>query len=229
MNRSIATYSIVCILCLLQPIALANPLEQFVQAVTAQPASSNYAHLPRVRPQSDINKNGINDADDLIEAARQEAGRRPLYKSAYYRGGYPPPSEGVCTDVIWRAFAHVGYDLKKKLDADIAKNPSLYPRAKKPDPHIDFRRVPNMNVFLKRHAKSLSTKIAPHNKELLAAWQGGDIVVFSNPDHIAIVSEKRNDAGIPLLLHNQGPWATEGDDFMDWYNRGIVAHYRFFH
>ena len=31
----------------------------------------------------------------------------------------------------------------------------------------------------------------------------------------------------PLLLHNDGPWASEGDDFMSWYERGIVAHYRF--
>ena len=219
----------VCLLSGLQAVAApANPLERLVQAFSPDGASPRYEDLPRIRPASDRNKNGINDADDLIEGARLEAQRRPVYKSAYYRGGYPPATEGVCTDVIWRAFAHTGFDLKKSLDADIAKHPTLYPRAKKPDPHIDFRRVPNMLVFFKRHATSLSTRIAPHDKHTLVEWQGGDIVVFANPDHIAVLSDKRNSEGIPLLLHNQGPWATEGDDFMAGYERGIVAHYRFF-
>lgn len=160
----------------------------------------------------------------LIEGAREEAGRRPWYRSAYYSGGFPPENEGVCTDLIWRALIFAGYDLKRAMDADIRKNKPAYPRVGKPDPNIDFRRVPNQAAFFRRHATTLTTRMDGAN---LAAWQPGDIVVFTNPDHIAILSDKRNEDGIPLLLHNQGPFATEGDDFMAWYERGIVAHFRF--
>lgn len=162
----------------------------------------------------------------LIEGAREEAERMPLYRSAYYSGGYPPAEEGVCTDLIWRAFKHAGYDLKKMIDADIRKNKTAYPRTQgKIDPNIDFRRVPNQAAFFRRHAQTLGTRITP--QAALAEWQAGDIVVFTNPDHIAILSDKRNGDGIPFLLHNQGPFASEGDDFMAWYTRGIVAHFRF--
>ena len=58
--------------------------------------------IPRVVSTLDANRNGINDTDDLITGARLEAERKPVYKSAYYVGGHPPETEGVCTDVIWR-------------------------------------------------------------------------------------------------------------------------------
>lgn len=160
----------------------------------------------------------------LLEGARAEVARRPWYRSAYYAGGHPPAFEGVCTDLVWRAFAHAGYDLKTAMDADIRKNRSAYPRVTKPDANIDFRRVPNQAAFFRRHAKTLTTKIDGDN---LASWLPGDIAVFANPDHIAIASDKHSKDGIPLLLHNQGPFATEGNDFMAWYNRGIIAHFRF--
>lgn len=168
------------------------------------------------KPQAFIRK--------LLDGAREDVARRSLYRSAYYSGGYPPEGEGVCTDLIWRAFKHAGYDLKKNMDADIRKNRSAYPRVTKPDGNIDFRRVPNQTAFFRRHAEAFTNRI---DKASLPSWQAGDIVVFANPDHIAILSDKRNPDGIPLLLHNQGPFASEGDDFIAWYARGIVAHFRF--
>lgn len=184
-------------------------------------------NIPRVRSSLDSNNNGTNDTDDLILGAREETRRAPFYRSAYYRGGFPPEEEGVCTDVIWRAFKYAGYDLKAMIDKDIRANPRAYPRAAKPDPHIDFRRVPNQRAFFVRHGLTLTTEIIPGNKENLAKWQPGDIVTFTNPDHIAILSDKRNYEGIPLLLHNDGPVASEADAFMRWYNKGITGHYRF--
>ncbi len=184
--------------------------------------------IPRIISVSDKNNNGISDTDDFIAGGRAEAERAPLYTSNYYQGGYPPDNEGVCTDVIWRAFRDAGYDLKGMVDKDIRINPRAYPRVGgKPDPNIDFRRVPNLNVFFARHAQKLTTEIIPEDADNLALWQGGDIAVFKNPDHIAILSDRRNSRGIPYLLHNDGPFAREGDDFMNWYMRGIVAHYRF--
>lgn len=184
--------------------------------------------IPRVISKSDANQNGVSDTDDIIEGARQEAKRRPIYKSAYYVGGFPPETEGVCTDVIWRAFQYAGYDLKALIDADIKANTKAYPRtAGKPDRHIDFRRVPNQLVFFKRHAQVLTTELIPGDRENMAQWQPGDIVTFKGPDHIAILSTIRNSEGLPYLIHNDGPWASEGDDFPFWAERGITGHFRF--
>ena len=190
--------------------------------------SASEWNIPRVISKTDKNKNGASDTDDLIEGGRSEAKRAPIYRSAYYKGGYPPASEGVCTDVIWRAFKYAGYDLKAMVDADIKANPGAYPRVGgKPDPNIDFRRVPNLRSFFKRHGQSLTMTIIPNDRANLVLWQPGDIVTFKDPDHVAILSAKRNSEGIPWLLHNDGPWASEGDDFMAWAARGITGHYRY--
>lgn len=165
--------------------------------------------------------------EELLAGARAEVSRRPWYKSGYYSGGYPPLHEGVCTDLIWRAFRDAGINLKDLIDADIKAEPSAYPRVNgRPEPNIDFRRVPNQSVFFSRHAEVLSIAFRPADKAVMSGWKAGDIVVFKNPDHIAIVSDKTNRNGVPLLLHNDGPWAREGDDFESWAKKGLVAHYR---
>lgn len=189
--------------------------------------SSAWDDLPRLRSRSDKNNNGISDTEDIIAGARAYVQKRPLYRSAYYRGGYPPDGEGVCTDVVWAALRHAGYDLRQGMAADIRANRGQYKRVGTPDANIDFRRVPNQIVYFKRHGKALGTVIKPGDRENLAQWQPGDIVTFANPDHVAILSDKRNREGVPYLLHNQGPWAEESDDFMYWYGRGITGHFRF--
>ena len=181
----------------------------------------------RVVSLLDTNGNGVSDTDDLIAGAREEVARAPGYVSRYHRGGFPPDDEGVCTDLVWRAFRYAGYDLKRLVDADIRAEPAAYPRARKPDANIDFRRVPNQRAFFARHGLTLSTAIIPGDADNLSAWQPGDIVTFTNPDHIAILSDRRNAEGIPFLLHNDGPVASEEDAFMRWYERGITGHYRF--
>lgn len=164
---------------------------------------------------------------DLLAGARAEVSRRPWYTSGYYRGGYPPDDVGVCTDLVWRAFRSAGIELKERIDADIKASPPAYPRVgSRPDRNIDFRRVPNQSAFFRRHASVLSTAFNPAEASSLAHWQPGDLVVFKGPDHIAIISDKKNRKGVPYLLHNDGPWASEGDDFAKWAARGIVAHYR---
>lgn len=170
----------------------------------------------------------IDDLADIVKGARTEVERSPRYVSTYYSGGYPPVSEGVCTDVIWRAFREAGYDLKGMVDKDIASNPAAYPRVEgAPDPNIDFRRVPNLVSFFKRHASILSIKVVPNNIGNLSLWQGGDIVVYGAPLwHIGIVSDKRRDDGVPLLIHNGGPYAAENDMLLDWPSP-IIYHFRF--
>lgn len=147
--------------------------------------------------KNDMDNDGIDDYTDILQGARKEAESKPKYKSAYYSGGYPPDSEGVCTDVIWRAFKNAGYNLKDMVDEDIKNNVEKYPRVSgKPDPNIDFRRVPNLKVYFERNAITLTTDLSK-----IEEWQPGDIVVFGT-SHIGIISDKRNKKGIPYLIHN---------------------------
>lgn len=184
--------------------------------------------VPRIQVDSDKDGDGIKDMDDILEGARKDAANKPRYRSAYYKGGYPPDNEGVCTDVIWRALKNAGYNLKEMVDKDIQENIEDYPRvAGKPDPNIDFRRVKNLIPFFKKYALVLTTKVVPWDKDNLKKWQGGDIVVFGEPlEHIAIVSDKRREDGIPYIIHNGGPYTKENDQLLDWPSP-IIYHFRF--
>ena len=190
-------------------------------------ADNKWDELPRVISSHDQNNNGISDTEDLIVGAREAVKLAPVYKNDYYSGGYPPATEGVCTDIIWQAMKYAGYDFKAMIDADMKANPKAYPKTSQPDTNINFRRVPNVKTYFARHGESLDTEIKPNDPENLATWQPGDIVTFANPDHVVILSDKRNVAGIPLVLHNDGPVASEEDAFMRWYERGITGHFRY--
>jgi uncharacterized protein len=185
--------------------------------------------IKKIQFNSDKNNNGIDDLDDILIGARQEVKNKTKYKNAYYVGGYPPADEGVCTDVVSRALKNAGYDLKTYIDNDIKNNLSNYSASvKTPDPNIDFRRVKNQYVFLKRFATNLTTDVIPNDKSNLALWQGGDIVVLDRAEHIAIVSDKRRIDGVPLIIHNNYLYAKEEDYLMVWAkNKRIIGHFRF--
>ena len=175
-----------------------------------------------LKSKNDEDGDGIDDYTDILEGAKLEAERKPRYKSEYYVGGYPPDDEGVCTDVIWRALKNAGYSLKEMVDEDIKNNVENYPRVEgKPDPNIDFRRVPNLKVYFERNQISLTTNL---NK--IEEWQPGDIVAFGK-SHIGIISDKRNKQGIPFLLHNGGQPLRE-ENILEAYNNyeKISGHYR---
>ncbi len=58
----------------------------------------------------------------------------------------------------------------------------------------------------------------------IRAWQGGDIVIFSN--HIAIVSDRRNKDGVCLILHHANPFQLSfEEDGLSWYGQ-IRGHFR---
>ena len=172
--------------------------------------------------ETDYDNDGIDDYTDILQGARLEAERKPKYKSEYYSGGYPPDTEGVCTDVIWRALKNAGYLLKDMIDEDIKNNVKKYPRVQgKPDPNIDFRRVPNLKVYFQRNQISLTTDLNE-----ISEWQPGDIVAFGN-SHVGIISDKRNEKGIPFLIHNGGQPNRE-ENILEIYNNydKITGHYR---
>ncbi len=167
----------------------------------------------------DFDGDGLEDYADLLAGAKAEAKRRPRYKSVYYNGGYPPAEEGVCTDVIWRAFRDAGYSLREMVDQDIRNRPDAYPNIQKPDDNIDFRRVTNLHYFLEEYGVELTTDI-----DAIESWQPGDIVVFGNNKHIGIVSDKRNKKGQPYILHNGGQPMRE-EDYLP--RAKVTAHFRF--
>ncbi len=196
-----------------------------------EPEPEEQLIIERIICTSDKDGDGINDLDDILEGAHKDMENKPRYTDGYYDGGYPPDNEGVCTDVIWRAFKNAGYMLKDMIDEDIRRNTELYPRVQgRPDPNIDFRRVKNLRVFFDRFATILTTEIIPMDVENLKEWQGGDIVVFDDPlEHIAVVSDKRNEYGVPYIIHNCGPYTQENDMLLYWHENysPIIAHYRF--
>ncbi|MBB6697792.1 DUF1287 domain-containing protein [Clostridium algidicarnis] len=178
-----------------------------------------------IKSQNDYNENGIDDYTDILLGARKDALNKPVYKSVYYDGGYPPEKEGVCSDVIWRAFENAGYSLKDMVDEDINNNLLMYPRVGgKSEKNIDFRRVPNLKVYFDNNAASYS--LDPYE---ISQWQPGDIVIFGEDySHIAIVSDKRNSEGVSYIIHNAAQPKREEDALISYSKSlSITGHYRF--
>lgn len=171
----------------------------------------------------DKNGNGIDDYTDILVGAKKEAELKRMYRSAYYTGGYPPENEGVCTDIIWRSLKYAGYDLKQLVDTDIINNKKSYPNVQRPDPNIDFRRVPNLFTWFTQNTLSYRTDFAD-----MSEWNPGDIVFFSN-DHVAVVSDLVNEKGIPFIIHSYG---NDQDNFEEnqlesiKQQKGISGHFR---
>lgn len=168
--------------------------------------------IARYLSPCDRDGDGVDDQSDILAGARAYISAKPQYGSKYYPGGWPDDGCGVCTDVAAQALLAAGYDLQALLAADIAAAPEAYPQIEMPDPNIDFRRVVNLQVYFARNAQPLTTD--PRD---IAAWQGGDIVIF--PHHIAIVSDVRNRWGVPFLIHHANPYQLR-------YEEDVMAHYR---
>ncbi len=158
----------------------------------------------------------------VVAAARAQIGVVTAYDTGYYSGGYPPEGRGACTDVVEQALRKAGYDLKTKIDADMAQFPAAYPHDS--DPNINFRRVRNVKIFLDRQATSLPEELNNWDQ-----WQAGDIVTYDQIPgslwHIAVVSDRKNADGRPLLIHNYGAGVVEDDMLADW-PAPITGHYR---
>lgn len=176
------------------------------------------AEIPQVHSSVDKDNDGIDDQTDILQGALDYVASRPKYKSKYYRTGYPNDGYGVCTDVVAFALKNAGYDLMTLVQQDIEANPTDYD-IEEPDQNIDFRRVKNLRVYFSHSAISLTTDISE-----IEEWQGGDIVIFKN--HIGIVSDRRNENGVPYVIHHNDPWQrTYEEDILE-DREDIVGHYR---
>ena len=175
-------------------------------------------NIDYVYSDHDQDKDGVDDYVDLLNGARKFVEQSPKYKSEYYAGGYPHSGVGVCTDVVATSILEAGYDLRELVDHDIRTHREAYPEIKAIDKNIDYRRVRNLKIFFDRNASSLTTDM-----KQIAKWQGGDIVIF--PNHIAIVSDRRNKEGIPYIIHHGGQPVYEEDALIR-YKGNILRHYR---
>jgi uncharacterized protein YijF (DUF1287 family) len=169
-------------------------------------------------------------AQDLVAAARAQIGVTTTYDGSYRRIAYPggdvAPERGVCTDVVIRAYRHIGIDLQQRVHEDMRRAWPAYPhpaqwRLKSTDTNIDHRRVPNLTTFFRRHGSTL----APSRRA--ADFLPGDVVVWQLPvglPHIGIVADARSPAGTPLIIHNIASGAKMDDVLFAF---TITGHYRY--
>lgn len=163
-----------------------------------------------------------------MAAAVAQTGERVVYDGSYRRIAYPggdvPAGIGVCTDLVIRAYRRVGLDLQERVHLDMRESFAAYPRTwglRGPDPNIDHRRVPNLQVFLRRAGAGLSVSRRPED------YRAGDLVTWMLPGnlpHIGIVTDRGSDAGRPLIAHNIG----RGPELQDMlFGFPITGHYRY--
>jgi uncharacterized protein len=171
---------------------------------------------------------GFNPEDiriKIAQAALEQVGVTTIYAPGYVRLRYPggdiPPEQGVCSDIIIRAFRHIGVDLQKEVHEDMVKHFGEYPKIwkmKVPDPNIDHRRVPNLMKYFQRRGKSV---------RIYSEFKPGDIVAWQlefGLFHIGIVSAD----AVPkenryYMIHNIGEGARKEDVL---HKFKIIGHYR---
>lgn len=168
--------------------------------------------------------------EKIVASARKQIGVTVSYDPAYqildYPGGDVPKDRGVCTDVLIRAVRDgLSLDLQKLVHEDMSAHFGSYPKhwgLSKPDKNIDHRRVPNLRAFFKRRGYELKTPAAGDT----SAFQPGDIVTCTVPPnlpHVMIVSDRKSDVGVPLVIHNIGGGAREENALGSF---PITGHYR---
>ncbi|WP_432671766.1 DUF1287 domain-containing protein [Flavobacterium sp. SM2513] len=165
----------------------------------------------------------------LSEAAIMLTKDKVVYNGAYVSIPYPdgdvPASQGVCTDVIIRAYRKLGIDLQKEVHEDMKVNFSKYPKIwglKKPDTNIDHRRVPNLETFFTRKGQKLivTKNPADYKTAEMVTWMIG-----GKMPHIGIITHvKSRDGKRPLIVHNVGGGQVLEDCLFKY---EIVGHYKF--
>jgi uncharacterized protein YijF (DUF1287 family) len=125
-----------------------------------------------------------------------------------------------------RAFRNASIDLQKDVHEDMKSNFASYPTKwglKSPDSNIDHRRVPNLQTFFARKAKSLSTNSDSEN------FYPGDIVTWDlggGVDHVGMVTNVwYKPSQRYLIVHNIGAGTRMEDVLFSW---KITGHYRYF-
>jgi D-alanyl-D-alanine dipeptidase len=183
-----------------------------------------------VPPPGDVDADGIPDPLDVLVGARKAALNADHYDGRYERISYPlgdvPRGMGVCTDVVIRALRNAGIDLQQDVHEDILRAPRAYPSVSRPNTNIDHRRVKSLLPYFQRHFEAHS--VVPTASD---PYRPGDVVfmdTFSNrsgAEHVGIVSDVRNPAGVPLIINNWTDGTVTTDmDLIAW---GVPVTHRF--
>lgn len=161
-----------------------------------------------------------------IEQTTQTTSYDASYVKLDYPNGDVPLNTGVCADVVVRSFRKAGIDLQKELHEDMKKNFAKYPKkwgARRPDPNIDHRRVPNLMTWFDRQGK---TRPATRDTK---DYLPGDVVAWELDNglpHIGMVSKiKVEGMERYAVVHNIGLGARIEDVLFAW---KITGHYRYF-
>lgn len=177
---------------------------------------------PAAPPPASEQVGNADKAPPIVRAARSQIGRTVRYDPAYTALDYPmgdvPIAKGVCTDVVIRALRQQDIDLQQLVHQDMKANFPAYPNRwglKRPDPNIDHRRVPNLEVYFTRHGWAVQD-----------GYRAGDIVTWrlagSGLPHIGIVSDRKQ-GDTPLIIHNIGAGTREEDIL---FRHEIAGHFR---
>jgi uncharacterized protein len=160
-----------------------------------------------------------------VEQTRQAVAYDGSYRRIPYPGGDVPPSIGVCTDVVVRAYRRIGIDLQAAVHEDMVRAFRWYPQSwglARPDANIDHRRVPNLQTYLRRAGAGLAVS------RKASDYQAGDLVTWMLPGnlpHIGLVTDRRSPTSrAPLLVHNIGR-GPQLEDVLFAYP--ITGHYRY--
>lgn len=164
-------------------------------------------------------------ADAAITLTKDQVVYNGAYVSIPYPNGDVPKTQGVCTDVIIRAYRKLGIDLQKEVHIDMKSNFSTYPKIwglKKTDTNIDHRRVPNLETFFTRKGQklSISKNASDYKTGEMVTWMIG-----GKMPHIGIVTHLKSlDGKRPLIVHNVGGGQVLEDCL---FNYEIVGHFKF--
>ena len=151
----------------------------------------------------------------------------PAYRKIPYPNGDVPADTGVCTDVVIRSYRVLGIDLQQDMHEEITRHFAAFPNRQrwgltKPDPNIDHRRVPNLQVLFARRGQTLPVTEDP------ADYLPGDLVTWSveGRPHIGImVNRRRSGSDRYMVVHNIG-LGPELEDML--FRYPITGHYRYY-
>ena len=170
--------------------------------------------------------------EELVKAALGRTDSLVVYDGRYrtlaYPGGDVPAGEGVCTDVVVRAYRAVGVDLQVLVHEDMRRFFDAYPKRwglRRPDSNIDHRRVPNLRRFFERHGEVLKRSQVPED------YNPGDLVTWNvarekgELPHIGVVVNRLAPGGKRwMVVHNIGAGPKLEDCLFLF---PITGHYRF--
>jgi uncharacterized protein YijF (DUF1287 family) len=156
----------------------------------------------------DDDRDGIPDPLDLLLGGHKNSLNAAVYGGGYillaFPGGDVPRDMGVCTDVIVRAVRNAGLDLQAELQREIRRAPRAFPMVRRPNAHIDHRRVRTVLPYFERRWDRRRAAV----DDAEDPPRPGDVIFMDTfasrpgPDHVGIVSDRVGPSGLPLVINS---------------------------